>query len=113
MLRISCLPGGEDYVALRESLTFNRSVSVHYLSIGIVDDLVLEGMQEFTIRLETSRPELVFIPPEGSRATVEIKDGSTSGLCNIVDKSKYNLQYFYVNISSSTVLQYYYNASFG
>ena len=62
---------------LRKTLTFNQSITEYQVPITIDLDGILEGMEEFTLRLE-SLSGLVTIG-DGGQATVEINDGS--GLC--------------------------------
>ena len=62
---------------MTELLMFNQSVSEHYLTINITEDLILERTQEFFVLLQTTS-ELVNISTE--RATVIIGDGPVSGV---------------------------------
>ncbi len=62
----------------RKTLTFNQSITEYQIPVAIHPDSILEGMEEYTLRLE-SLSGLVTVANGADQATVEINDGS--GLC--------------------------------
>lgn len=66
---------------LHRFLIFNESITEHRLEIAIVNDHIFEGTQQFFIELEATT-DFVVIPR--FNATIEIIDGKTSGIIELL-----------------------------
>ena len=60
-----------DFRAIANDITFNAQESKKTVSISLIDDLVIEGNENFTVTLETTQPRVVF---SRSQTTVTIQD---------------------------------------
>ena len=60
-----------DYTAVSENLTFNATVSFHMVTIPILDDLIVERSEVFTLALTSTDPAVILNP---SSITIEDED---------------------------------------
>ena len=60
-----------DYIAVSENLIFNATVSFHVVTIPILDDLIVECSEMFTLAM-TSTDHAVILNP--SSITIEDED---------------------------------------
>ncbi len=64
--------GGEDYTAFFETLTFVDQSNRECLSVSILVDLTVENMEDFSVTLASSSPQVIITSP--SAAIVHIID---------------------------------------
>ena len=62
---------GVDYTAVSRSLTFNAAVSTQTVTIPILDDLIVEHSEMFTLTLTSTDPAVILHP---SSSTINIED---------------------------------------
>ena len=60
-----------DYIAVSENLIFNATVSFHVVTIPILDDLLFEHSEIFTLALTSTDPAVIVNP---SSITIEDDD---------------------------------------
>ena len=65
---------GMDYTAVSRTLTFNAVISTQMVTIPILDDLIVEHSEMFTLAL-TSTDHAVILDPSSSSVTIEDVDG--------------------------------------
>ena len=64
---------GMDYTAVSRNLTFNATVSSQMVTISILDDLVVENFEMFTLALTSTDPAVI-LNPSSSNVTIEDLD---------------------------------------
>ena len=65
---------GMDYTAVSRNLTFNAVISTQMVTIPILDDIIVERSEMFTLAL-TSTDHAVILDPSSSSVTIEDVDG--------------------------------------
>ena len=60
-----------DYTAVSENLTFSATVLFHMVTIPILDDLIVEHPEMFTLALTSTDPAVILNP---SSITIEDED---------------------------------------
>ena len=71
--------GPDDYASITEIVMFRSKDTTLTLSIPIVNDLLAETMERFTVTL-LSTTESVVVARDGGEATVEITDNDRKNL---------------------------------